>query len=56
MIYKNMDDFHAGFFRHLQFEQKNMGFYSLYSHPQNPDLGKIYYFDKDGYYAPIHFC
>ncbi len=50
MIYKNMDDFHAGFFRHLQFEQKNMGFYSLYSHPQNPALGKIYYFDKDGYY------
>lgn len=50
MIYKNMDDYHIGFFRNLQFEQKNMGFYSLYSHPENPDLGKIYYFEKEGYY------
>lgn len=49
-IHKNMDDYHAGFFKQLQFEQKNMGFYSIYSHPQKPDLGKIYYFEKEGYY------
>ena len=27
-----------------------MEFYSLYSHPENLDLGKIYYFEKERYY------
>lgn len=50
MIYKSMDDYHSSFFRHLHFEKKDMGFYILYSHPKNPESGKIYCFEKEGYY------